>query len=563
MDAREEIKSRLAVEDVVGWYLELKRAGRNLKALSPFTDEKTPSLMISPDKNMWYDFSSNQGGDIFSFVMKIEGFGFREALEFLANKAGVDLSKYGHATGGKELYQKRQRLISCLKLATKYYQVRLTKTKPAMEYVFYKRGINRRTAEEFKLGYAGEGKSDLRDFLLKKGFTDKELKDCGLLNQYGGDLFKGRVMIPLMDPTGEVVGYTGRTIVEASETAKKLGKDNSGPKYLNTPATLLYDKTRHIFGLSQAKQAIRENGFVVIVEGNMDVISSHQAGYKMAVATAGTAMTKQHLQTLGKLTDDIRLAYDGDKAGQAAAERAVEIASSLGLSLLVIDDYHGAKDADELIQKNPKLWEEAIAKAKPAAEWLLTKYAEELDLKSPIGKRKYGEVAGKLLAKIQDPIEKDHYKKLVAQRIGTSTDVLDEKVAKEIAKQPTRISTPRLAEHLKKIDKKSISALQKVLGQLLGLVLVKNLDKLDKDKMEGYNDVKVLLFGGEERYGDWPKEDLSREMEELLQKAKSELKKIKRQQTRNLLDLATNSGNQELANELLLIMNQLTKEQNG
>jgi len=556
MDAREEIKSRLAIEDVIGWYLELKRAGRNLKAISPFTEERTPSFMVNPDKQMWYDFSSNQGGDIFTFVMKIEGFEFREALEFLAQKSGVDLSKYGHATGGKELHEKRKKLQSCLKLATKYFQVMLTKNKNAMEYVFYKRGINRQTAKDFKLGYASDQKTGLKDFLLSKGFTMEDLKECGLLNRFDGDLFKSRMMIPLMDSVGEVVGYTAREIEEASDLDKKLGK-NSGPKYLNTPATLLYDKTRHIYGLSQAKQAIRECGFAVIVEGNMDVIASHQAGYKMAVATAGTAMTKQHLQTLGKQTDDIRLAYDGDKAGQAAAERAVEIASELGLSLTVIDDYHGMKDADELIQKNPKLWERAIANAKPAPEWLLGKYANELNLDSPIGKRKYSEIATKLIEKLSDPIEKDYYKKLVAKQIDTTTEVIDEKVAKERAKKPIRTKAPRFAESLKKVDKETSMAFRSLLGRLMTLVIIKNQARLDKEKLEEYNEIEVLLFGGEERYGDWSKEDLNREMEELLQKARIELINIKRKQTRNLLGWATSVGKTELAKELLQAMNEL------
>ncbi|MCL2085788.1 toprim domain-containing protein [Candidatus Saccharibacteria bacterium] len=420
--------------------------------------------------------------------------------------------------------------------------------------------MNRKTVEEFKIGYAGDAKAGLKEFLLKRGYTEAELKEAGLLNRFGGDLFKERLMIPLLDTNGEVVGYTGRTIAEISDIDKKLGK-SEGPKYLNTPATLLYDKTHHIYGLSGAKMAIRENGFVVVVEGNMDVIASHQAGKKMAVATAGTAMTKQHLQTLGKLTEDIRLAYDGDKAGQAAAERAVEIASELGLSLLIVDDYHGAKDADELIQKDPKFWEQAIHNAKPAAEWLLGKYSEELDLNSPIGKRKYSEIAGKLIEKLSDPIEKDHYKKLVAGQIDTTTEVLDAKAEREKAKKPVRVSAPKMAEKLKRLDKKATSSFRSILGRTMALLVVKNAGELDKEKLERYNEIKVLLFGGEERYSGWTKEEMNREMEELLQKAKQELNKIKRQQTSNLLEYAMSSGRADLAKELLLIMNKLTEEQ--
>ena len=412
-DAKEEIKSRLAVEDVVGQYIELKRAGRNLKGRSPWGVDKTPSFMVSPEKGIWHDFSANKGGDIFTFVMEVEGIGFREALEKLAGQAGVDLSKY--RGGDSAVTKKKARAREALALATKYYQACLVRNKSVCEYVFYKRNLNRKTVAEFKVGYAPASGKALTDALKKRGFTLDELDAAGLLNRFKTDLFRNRMTVPFIDTTGNVIGFTARVL------------DKSEPKYLNTPETLLFNKSKFIFGLSQAKESIRRSGYVVIVEGNMDVISSHQAGVKEAVATSGTAMTEQHLKALKNLTTDIRLAYDGDEAGIKATERAIMLAGDLGIDLSVISDYHGAKDPDELIQKDPKLWQEAVEKNIPAVDWLLKKYEENLDLNSAPGKRKYSDIALKLLGYIKDEVERASYEEEVAKKLEIEVEILREK----------------------------------------------------------------------------------------------------------------------------------------
>ncbi len=412
-DVKEEIKSRLAIEDVIGQYVELKRAGRNLKGHSPWGVDKTPSFMVSPEKGIWHDFSANKGGDVFSFVMAVEGIDFKEALEKLANQAGVDLSKY--RGGDQAVNKKKLRAKEALQLATKYYQACLVRNKPVCEYVFYKRNLNRGTVQEFKIGYSPKDGKALVTALTKRGFTEQELETAGLLNRFKSDLFKDRMMVPFIDTTGNVIGFTARIISQGE------------PKYLNTPETLLFNKSRFIFGLYNAKESIRRNGYVVIVEGNMDVISSHQAGVKEAVATSGTAMTEQHLKILSKLTTDIRLAYDGDAAGIKATERAIMMAGDLGLDLTVISDYHGAKDPDELIQKDPKLWQEAVNSRIPAVDWLLNKYEETLDLSSAPGKRKYSDVALQLLSYVKDEVERASYEAKVAKKLGIEVEILREK----------------------------------------------------------------------------------------------------------------------------------------
>ena len=284
--------------------------------------------------------------------------------------------------------------------------------------MFYRRNLNRKTVEEFKIGYSPETGTALKQVLMKRGFSVAELRTAGLLNQYDKDMFRGRMMVPFIDNVGNVIGFTARVL------------DKSEPKYLNTSDTLLFNKSRFIFGLAQAKEAIRREGYVVIVEGNMDVISSHQAGVKTAVATSGTAMTDQHLKILSNLTSDIRLAYDGDEAGIKAAERAIEMAGDLGLDLSIISDYHGAKDPDELIQKDPALWQTAVNKKVPATDWLLKKYEERLDLGSGAGRRKYSDVALKLLSKIKDEVERAGYEKSVAEKLGVSVEDLRKKGAR-------------------------------------------------------------------------------------------------------------------------------------
>ena len=394
-EAKEEIKSRLAIEDVVGQYVELKRAGRNLKGHSPWGVDKTPSFMVSPEKGIWHDFSANKGGDIFTFVMEVEGITFREAMEKLAAQAGVDLTRY---TGGDPQVTKRKlRAKEALELAAKYYQACLVRNKNVCEYVFYKRNLNRKTVAEFRIGYSPVSGKALIEVLKKRGFTEQELDNAGLLNRFKSDMFRDRMMVPFIDTGGNVIGFTARVI----------GKGE--PKYLNTQETILFNKSRFVFGLFNAKEAIRQSGFVVIVEGNMDVISSHQAGVKEAVATSGTAMTEQHLKMLSRLTSDIRLAYDGDAAGVKATERAIMLAGDLGIDITVISNYHGAKDPDELIQKDPLLWQKAVEERVPAVEWLLTKYEENLNLRFAPDKKKYSDVALKLLSYVKDEVERASY----------------------------------------------------------------------------------------------------------------------------------------------------------
>ncbi len=428
----QDVKERLAIEDVISEYVQLKRAGRNFKGLSPFTSEKTPSFVVSPEKNIWHDFSSGKGGDVFSFVMEMEGLDFRGALELLARRAGVDLELYDSKKTGHSAKTK-ERLYAVIEAATKFYQAHLKQNKTALEYVLKQRKFTKDTVLEFRLGYSPNNGTALIDYLKKQKFTEKEMEKAGLTaRRYRGlgDMFRGRLMVPLMDPQGRVLGFTARL----------LDDDPKAPKYINTPQTLLYDKSRHVFGLHLAKDALRKTKIAVIVEGNLDVIASHQSGVKNVVATAGTALTEMNLKAISRFTGDVRLAFDQDRAGQAAAERAIPIAAKTGATLSIITIPEG-KDPDELIKKNPKLWEEAIDNNQYAVDWLIDRYKSQLDLSTAVGKRQFSDIVLATIRRLPDTVEQDHYIAKLADMISVSTEALRSKFVAEkgsnrVRKQP-------------------------------------------------------------------------------------------------------------------------------
>jgi DNA primase len=417
MDAKDEVRARLSIEDVIGEYVQLKRAGRNWKGLSPFSAEHTPSFVVSPDKQIWHDFSSGKGGDLFSFVMEVEGLDFREALELLARRAGIDLEQYDKGTRGQS-GKNKERLYEALELATRFYQTQFAHSNVALEYVLKKRAFTKETALEWRLGYSPNNGMALVDFLKSKEFTVDEIKLAGLTNQRGGDMFRGRLQIPLCDPAGRVIGFTARLLVD----------DPRAPKYINTPSTPLYDKSRHVFGLHLAKESIRKSKFAVLAEGNLDVIQSHQAGVHQVVATAGTALTEQHLKALSRLTGDIRLSFDADKAGLAATERAIPVAAKVGVQLSIITIPSG-KDPDELIRQDVKVWQEVITKPQYAVDWLIDRYTLQLDLSSAVGKRELSDVVLRVVRQLPDPVEQDHYVGKLAHLLSVHKDALATKLA--------------------------------------------------------------------------------------------------------------------------------------
>ena len=573
-DARDEIKARISIEDLAGEYLELKRTGRNFKALSPWTNERTPSFIISPDKQIWHDFSSGKGGDIFGFIMEVEGMNFREALEFLARKAGVEIETFD-SKRSREISEKKERLRKILQISANFYQHMLVRNKEALNYVFKNRKLSKEIVQEFKIGFAPNTQKMLTNFLLKKGFAMSDIRDAGLLNRFGGDIFRNRMVIALQDSGGSPVGFTGRIIKD----------EPNAPKYLNTPQTLLYDKSSNIFGLSQAKNEIRKAGFVVVVEGNMDVISSHQAGVKNVVATAGTAMTIHHLKALGRFSNDVRLCFDSDQAGISATERAISLGQQAGveLSIITLNQSAGeAKDPDELIQKDLELWKDSISKPQPAIEWIFDQYEKRLNIATAVGKKEFSTIALKLVENLNDPVEKDFYIEQISKRIGISKTTLlgkfdekprpvkpkrrikiektDEKFVDEYIFEDDllalAIKEQKLAEMLSELQDNILHDKQR--NQILQILKSNNLDLL-----KNFDDyVKILLLKADERLGNI-KGSATDEMKRLIHKIKTQNLQERKINLQEQLEEAEIQGDENLKMKILMEIMQLNKELNS
>ncbi|HEX2558268.1 MAG TPA: DNA primase [Nitrososphaera sp.] len=462
MDAVAEVKDRLNIEDVIGEYVQLKRAGRNYKGLSPFTNEKTPSFMVSPEKQIWHDFSSGKGGDIFTFVMEVEGLEFKAALETLARRAGVELEQFS-SPRTKTNAEFKKRALETLELSAKFYQKQLIANKSALNYLLKERKFNRQTILTWRLGYAPNTGKALSDFLTKNGYETPEMKRAGLVfdrrTSGVGDMFRGRIIIPLTDAQGAIVGFTGRLLVD----------DPDAPKYINTPQTITYDKGRQVFGLHLAKESIRKKGYVVVVEGNMDVIASHQAGINNVVASAGTAMTEMHMRELKRFTGDVRLCFDADKAGIAATERVIPLSQKVDVHMNIID-IKDAKDPDELIQKDPKQWQKAIGEAVYAPDWLIGRYHSQLDLSSATGKKAFTDALLITIKRLRDPVEQEHYLKEIAKLTETSLAAVKDKMAgRKTVEQTLRRRTIKISG--KSINREEVEY-QKLQDHLLAMTLM-------------------------------------------------------------------------------------------
>ena len=571
--AMDEIRARINIEDLASEYLELRRAGRNFKALSPWTNERTPSFIVSPEKQIWHDFSSGKGGDIFGFIMEVEGMSFREALEFLARKAGVELQQFDNVRA-KQIAEKKKRLYEILNTSANIFQNALMKSDEAKEYVFKKRRLSKEIVREFKIGYAPNTTRAVVDFLTKKGFSKKDIEDAGMTNRFGGDIFRDRMVISLQDSTGAPIGFTGRLLKDAE----------NAPKYLNTPQTLLYDKSNNVFGLPQAKNEIRKTGFAVVVEGNMDVISSHQAGVKNVVATAGTAITVRHLKAISRFSSDIRLCFDADDAGVNATERAIALSQEAGveLSIISLDQSGGeAKDPDELIQIDVELWKKSINAPSPAVEWVLNQYQKRLDISTAVGKKQFSNVSLKLVEKLSDPVEKEFYLEEISKRLGTSKEALLAKT-NETSKKPKpkrrikaektevqkdnfiyeddllalAIMEENLAKMAENLPENSLHSKER--NQIFEII-----KKGEREQLKNHeNYVKILLLKADERYGGIA-ESATTEMMRLVDKVKTQKLLEQKEYFQDKLEEAEIQGDEDSKMKILTEIIRINKELNS
>lgn len=417
MEAAQEVKGRLDIVDIIGEYLQLKPAGSgSFKACCPFHQEKSPSFMVNRPRQSWHCFGCNIGGDMFSFVEKIEGMEFREALELLAQKAGVQLPKFDQkaATAKKQLQDVND-------YAAKLFR-HLLLTDPAAadarQYV-EKRGIDDLTADLWRIGYAPVDWAHAEKKLYEQGFTATDLIQAGLAaNRESGQgiyfRFRGRLMFPISDAHGHVVGFTGRI----------LGKEDVA-KYINTPETYLYRKSAVLYGLDKAKTNIKREDLAILVEGNMDALTAHQFGVQNVVASSGTALTFEQLTLIKRFTGNVAIAFDADNAGINATLRGLDLARQMDLNIRVISyDPAIAKDPDELIRKDVELWKLAVRDATPIMEWIYRRAFTNFSPGTPDGKRNIAQFVLNECRYIAHPVERDAWIARLAKDLDVSADSL-------------------------------------------------------------------------------------------------------------------------------------------
>jgi len=416
MDQLDEIKSKIDIVQLISEYLPLKKAGRNYKVLCPFHSEKTPSFIVSPERQIFKCFGCGVGGDVFKFLMLYEKMTFPEAVRTLAKRAGVKLK--GFRWEGKT-WKEKEKIFKVNYLALEFFHWLLLNSKigkKALDYALG-RGIKRKSIELFKLGYAPSSWDALQKFFQKRNYSLEDLHKAGLVvkSEEGRfyDRFRGRLMFPLFDHRGNVRGFAGRLLDPEAKEAK----------YINTPETLVYKKGDLLYGLNLTKDEIRKKNLAVVVEGEIDLISSWQAGVANVVAIKGTALTESQVRLLKRFTERIALALDADIAGDAAVRRGIEIADRGGLSIKVVQLPEG-KDPDECAQKNPLGWQKAVQKAVPIFDFLIDSALSRFDKNTAEGKKKICQEVLPVFSKIADEVVKAHYLQTLGKKIGVEEEVL-------------------------------------------------------------------------------------------------------------------------------------------
>jgi DNA primase len=421
----EQIKERINIVDLVGEYLKLEKAGSNYKALCPFHNEKTPSFMVNPERNFWYCFGCQKGGDIFTFIQEMEGLEFREALEKLAEKAGVEIPKF-QSIPKKEKSLKKN-ILEILEFSARYFSDRLDtdpQGKKIKEYLF-KRKITSEQIDNFQIGYASEGWTKLLDCLLEKGYSLFDISKSGVLVHKDGqptnlrtsyyDRFRNRIMFPVFDFSGNVIGFSARV---------SPGGDEKTAKYINTPQSLVYDKSQTLFGLYQAKTEIKKKDFVIIVEGNLDVVASFSSQINNAVAVSGTALTDKQISALKRYTNNFKFCFDMDQAGQQATKKSIQSCLMKEVDVEIILLPKGFKDVNDLVIKDPSLWEKAVKEAVPVMEYFFTNIFSKYRKEDPKGKKMIAYELLNIISKLSDPIEKNYWLKKLSDKLGVEEGIL-------------------------------------------------------------------------------------------------------------------------------------------
>ena len=528
----DQIKSRINILELISSYMKLDKAGASWKGRCPFHNEKTPSFFVSPERGSYYCFGCQASGDIFTFVEEFEGLDFKGALKLLADRAGVLLETYSKET--KEAKSEKERLYEAMEEATKFFENNLKdntrESIQAREYL-KSRGLEDKTVRDFRIGLAVLDWRKLFDYLKGKSFIDSEIERAGLAKKPEADLsksnkpmydrFRGRIMFPISDSSGRIIAFSGRILVD----------DGKSAKYLNSPETPIFSKNAVLYGIDKAKDAIRKNNFSILVEGQMDLILSHQAGYRNTIATSGTALSDStvskenvvsNLGLIRRLSSNIALAFDADKAGSSATIRAGKIALSLGMDVKVIDLPEGIDPADLISKTGSDAWREAIKNSKHIIEFLLNKAFKNYS-KDP---RKMGrEIKEKIFPfvnAIESSIEKMHFLKKISDVSGIPQNALQDdfkKIEQELRyeKEETEIAKVNVERKLRKdpIERRLLGIAfwqESVKDKIIEPELI--FKKLEKAK-ESFKDIREdLIYEAETFYSN--SENLKKDVNEML-----------------------------------------------
>jgi len=537
MDSVAEIKSRLSIVDVVSQYVQLKKAGRNFKACCPFHSEKTPSFIVSPERQFAWCYGCQTGGDIFKVVQLLEGVDFKESLKILADKAGVELPT--NFSGGVKK-EKKDKLIEINEEARDFFVAELGNKPEAQKYL-EGRGLKQETIEEWGIGFAPDGYENLFPQLEKK-FEKKDIIESGVagVREMGSDQlfdkFRNRVMFPIENHQGRVVAFTGRVL------------DDSEPKYLNSPESPIFTKGNILFGFAKAREAMRESKFAVLVEGQLDVISAHQAGFENVLASSGTALTEHHLRSLKNIVERVVFCFDADSAGVDSTVRSLEIAAVLDIDVKVAVLPEGVKDPDEAIQKDPQIFETAITDAVTPLDFFLNKVFAKANLSEASEKKKAVRTLLNYAQKMASAVERDDFLQKVSSKLRIAESVLQEEM--ESLAQYDFSPNEEVSRSAEKISPKDF---------LIGLVLSfpeiakeleKELQQVGVGKIEATEKEEKLALLASDRYAEFGEDQIKKEMLDLVGKlGKKSLEQHKRELKQKMLD-AEEAGNDEEAGKL-------------
>lgn len=535
MDPVVEIKSRLSIVDVVGQYVQLKKAGRNFKACCPFHSEKTPSFIISPERQFAWCYGCQTGGDIFKIVQLLEGVDFKESLKILAEKAGVELPT--NFTGGAKK-EKKDRLVEINEAAADFFVTQLSENPVAQKYL-KNRGLKNLTIEEWRIGFAPDSFDSLHP-ILEENFSKKEIVEASVagVKEMGDDKlfdkFRNRIVFPIENHFAKIVAFTGRVL------------DDSEPKYLNSSESPIFQKGAILFGFARAKNSIREQKFAVLVEGQLDVISAHQKDFKNVVATSGTALTEMHLKALKNFVEKIIFCFDGDPAGVESTRRALEIAAVLDLDAQVAILPAEFKDPDEAIKKDPQIFSDAIANSLIPLDFFFQKVLVATDFQNSGEKKKAVRILLAYAAKIFSAVEREDFIRALATRIGSSESALVEEFQNFV---PLDFSTSQNFVPPAK-NKNSLDSQKILRGLVLAFPTIANeLEISVSASAENEEDEKLAVLVSD-KYSEFSEDKIREEIKNLKSKISNKKSSSKKHELKIEMQKAEETGDEKLAAEL-------------